>query len=134
MSGSSAPPPPPLGVPPPPPPASALTPPIGLGRSGPSVVDPVPHEFETMVLPRALMQIPGHALYNEARKTITSQEQQIRTAKYAIYALNHQAEQAGIAVRLNPSDQDIIDKLKTEYTTKETKKINPFKITFLFLF
>jgi hypothetical protein len=76
----------------------------------------VPHEFETMVLPRALMQIPGHALYNEARKTITSLEQQIRTAKYAIYALNHQAEQAGIDVRLNPSDQDIIDKLETEYT------------------
>jgi hypothetical protein len=69
-----------------------------------------------MVLPRTLMQIPGHALYNEARKTITSLEQQIRTAKYAIYALNHQAEQAGIAVRLNPSDQDIKDKLATEYT------------------
>ena len=132
MFHKGAPPPPPLGAPPPPPPpllgapappppplgppASALTPPIGLGRSGPSVVDHVPHEFVTMVLPRALMQIPGHALYNEARKTITSKQQQIRTAKYAIYALNHQAEQAGIDVRLNPSDQDIIDKLETEYT------------------
>ena len=100
--------------PPPPPPATRL--PIGLRRSLPSVVDPVPHEFEKMVLPRELMQIPGQALYKEAIKTIASLEQQISSARDAIFAMNYQAEQAGIDVRLEPSDLEIIDKLKKDYT------------------
>jgi len=122
MSGSSAPPPPPLGAPPPPPPLGAPPPsaslrlPVGLRRSLPSVVDHVPHEFDEMVLPRQFMQIPGQALYKEAIKTIASLEQQISSARDAIYAMNYEAEKAGIAVRLEPSDPEIINKLKKEYT------------------
>ena len=90
--------------------------PVGVRRTSHSFVDLVPYEFTEMVLPRSLMQIPGEALYDEALKTIGSLEEQISFARNAIFAMNHQAEEAGIDVRLQPSDPELIAKLKNEYT------------------
>ena len=91
-------------------------PPVGVRRTSHSFVDLVPHEFTDMVLPRPLMQIPGPALYGEASKTKISLDQQISSAKQAIYVMNQLAEQAHIDVRLAPTDREIETKLNTDYT------------------